>query len=110
MENPDEYLDQQVIVESTVQELYDPLGVQLSDATTPSQNSTMMLIVVGEERLFSDTSDWLDESVEAMGTLREYNQAEFEREFSWFDADAAWVAEVEEGQPVLIADMIEPSN
>jgi hypothetical protein len=110
MENPDEYLDQQVMVESTVQQIYNPIGIQLSDETTPSTSSTMVLIVVGEEQLFTDMADWLNEPVETMGTLREFNEAEFEREYSWFDADAAWVTQIEEGQPVLVADMIEPRS
>jgi hypothetical protein len=45
-----------------------------------------------------------------MGTLREFNEAEFAREYSWFDADAFWVSQIEEGDPVLVADTIEPRN
>jgi hypothetical protein len=50
---------------------------------------------------------WLNDQVVVNGTVREYIEIDFEDAFDWFTADDEWTIEVDENQPVLVAESVE---
>lgn len=107
MESPEQYFGQQITVVGEAQRIFGSSAFKLDEDSFLTAGIDNDLVVIGaaEDNPAVETT-WLNNQVQVTGTLRRYVQAEFERDFDWFQPGAEWEGEIEEDRPYLVADSV----